>query len=463
MDLSTLTLTLKPHWENGTVAWTHMDFSFPADALGEAPEIRYPDKGFGGLIPFPEYDAFYVTDSEGALPYELVDSPNPLGNGAVPYKDINFKRAARGTVRWGYRALPRVLPENYRSSPYFDFRSEPGGMNGIGFFSFMLPKAGTRFHASVHWDMSEMPAGARGVFWRAVGDFELDTDTMEFMMGYYAAGLMNAVEDENFGVYWFGETDFDAKALAGKLSDLFHTYARFFHDENAVYRIFLRRDPFEVSGGGTAGTRSFLSGYSAISGVDMDRWYSTLAHEILHNWPDMEDERNYGEGTWYNEGCAEYFSTILPLRAGLTTPEYAAGQINDKVASRYLDNPYREVPNMGIAEVQWKDRRAQTIPYGRGCLYLANTDAELKRFCRGSIDDFVSIHNKLSPVTPEDWTAFIRERLGEDGIQKFEDMKAGKLFAPDPDAFDGRFDCREVDIEIDGKACKSYRWTVRSE
>lgn len=460
MELSTLTLTLKPHWENGTVAWTHIAFSFPAHALPEKPEIRYADKGFGGIIPFPEYDEFYLSDDRGDLAYTLIDSPNSMRNGTVLFKDILFEREAYGTVRWGYRALPRVLPENYRSSPYFDFRSEPNGMNGIGFFSFMLPKAGTKFHASVHWDMSEMPEGARGVFWCAADDFEIDTDTMEFMMGYYAVGLMNAVEDQSFGVYWFGETSFDAAALAAKLSALFHVFAEFFHDKNAVYRIFLRRDPFEASGGGTAGTRSFISGYSATGDVDMEQWYATLAHEILHNWPEMNDD-NYGEGTWYNEGCAEYYSTLLPLRAGLTKPEYAAKQINDKVAFRYLDNPYREVSNMDIAEVQWKDRRAQTVPYGRGCLYLANTDAELKRLNKGSIDDFISIHNKYNPITEEDWTAFIRERLGEDGIQKFENMKAGNLFAPAPDAFDGQFDCQAVDVELDGKHAKSYRWTVR--
>lgn len=460
MKLPTLTLTLKPHWEDGTIVWTQMDFSFEADALCAQPELRYPDGGFGGLIPFPVYDGFYLKDDVGDLPYALVDSPNPMGGGAIPYKDINLGRKASGTVHWGYRALPRVLPEGYRSSPYFDFRSEPGGMNGLGFFSFILPKEGTRFHAKAHWDMSEMPEGSRGVFWCTANDLDMDTDTTEFMMGYYAAGVMNAVEDENFGVYWFGETSFDAKKLAGQLADLFHTYAEFFHDENAVYRIFLRRDPFEYSGGGTAGTRSFLSGYSAISDVDMDKWYSTLAHEILHNWPHIDDD-NYGEGTWYAEGCAEYYSTILPLRAGLTTPEYAAGQINDKVAFRYLDNPYREVANMDIAEVQWKDRRAQTIPYGRGCLYLANTDAELKRLGKGSIDDIISLHGSNDLMTLDEWTNFIHQRLGEEGIRKFEDMKAGKLFTPDPDAFDGLFDCHEVDIEIDGKPARSYRWTIR--
>lgn len=459
MELNTLTLTLKPHWENGTVAWTHMDFAFTAQAFDSAALLRHANSGFNGLIPFAEYDSFYLEDDDGNLPFEITDSP--YTRGPITYKDIIFSRKAHGIVRWGYRALPRVLPEGYRTSPYFDFRSEPGGMNGLGYFSFILPsQSSMRFRASVQWDLSEMPQGSRGVFYRASDRITIDTYTDEFMMIYYAAGLMNAVEDENFGVYWFGDTTFDAKALAIKLSDLFHAYAKFFHDKDALYRIFLRRDPFKDSGGGTAGTRSFLSGYSESGEVNMNKWYSTLAHEILHNWPYMDDD-NCGEGTWYLEGCAEYYSTILPLRAGLTTPEYAADQINDKVAFRYLDNPYREIPNMEIADIQWKDRRAQTVPYGKGCLYLANTDAELRRLGKGSIDDIISVHNAHNLMTIEEWTAFIRDRLGEDGIQKFEDMKAGKLFAPDPDAFDGRFDCHAVDIEINGENTTSYRWTVR--
>lgn len=461
--MNQLTLTMRPHWEDGTVSYTEMEFTFPAEGLTGAPQLWRADQGFGGIIPFSEYDNFYLKDDLGDIPCEVKDIPEPYG--PVTMKGIHFGRDAEGTVSWGYRLMPRVLPEGYRSSPYFDFRSEPDGMNGLGFFAFILPQRGTEFHAHVHWDLSEMPEGARGIFYSANDDFEADTNVDEFMMIYFASGVINAIEEGGFGTYWFGDTDFDMTGLAEKMAALFVSYSEFFHDENAVYRVFLRRDPFEYSGGGTAGTRSFLSGYSALKPVNVDAWFSTLAHELLHNWPAMTDEDiEYGLGTWYNEGCAEYYSTMLPLRAGITAPEYAAGQINNKVGERYLDIvQYRELSNKEILEVQWKDRIAQPIQYGKGCLYLANTDAKLRRLGKGSVDDIVSIHDKNDQITLDEWLKFIEDRLGEEGLKDFEDMKAGRYLTPDPDAFDGRFDCCPIDIEKDGKTYTSYRWKVREQ
>lgn len=457
MDL--LTLCIRPRWADGTVGSTYLDFSFPADRLNEDIKIKFANDGFGGLIPFPEYNEFYLTDDRGDIPFELVD----IAGFARPiaYKGITFLRKPEGTIKWGYRIMPRVLPDDYRSSPYFDFRSEPGGMNGIGFFAFMLPNTKKSFHASVSWDLSEMPEGARGIFYSAGDTAEIDTDIEEFMMIYFASGMMNSIEKGNFGVYWFGDAEFDMNALTKKLADTFEAYAGFFHDEDTVYRVFLRRDPFKNSGGGTAGTRSFISGYSALVPTDLKKWYSVLAHEILHNWPEMDDH-NYGTGTWYNEGCAEYYSTVLPMRAGLVSPEYSGWQINSKIGERYLDvYQYREMSNMDLVEVQWKDRLAQPVTYGRGCLYLANTDAELRRLGKGSIDEIISVHDKKNQITLDEWKTFIRERLGQAGIDEFESMKSGRLITPDPDAFDGRFDFFPVEMEYEGTRFYTYRCKVR--
>lgn len=455
--MNELKLRLKPHWNDETVDYMWLYFEYPAEELTTSPEINYGDQGFGGLCPFPEYDHFSLSDDTGNIEFELRDAPSDYQ--AIEYKGIYFSRPAAGTVKWSYRLMPRVVPEGYRSSPYYDFRTEPLGMNGAGYFAFMLPPEKKEFHLNLRWDLSDMPDDARGVFNYACGDFERDMTSQELRMSYFAAGRMQAVETDNFGVYWFSDPDYpeaDMPALAKKLKDLYEYNSRFFNDENGIYRIFFRQDPFEISDGGSGGKRAFMIGYSSLGTTDWDRLYTVLCHEMIHNWPMMDDSIT-GTATWYNEGCAEYYSTMLPLRAGFADAEYEAVQINEKLGKRYYDNPLREMPNMKLPEIQWQDRRAQVVAYGRGMIYLANTDAELRRAGKGRIDDIITRYDWDNMITLEIWEKFIRDNLGEEGIKKYEEMKAGKLILPDPDAFDGRFEFYEEHITVDGETMTSYR------
>lgn len=458
--MNDLKLRLKPHWNEGTVDYMWLYYEYPAEELTTSPEIDYGDQGFGGLCPFPEYDHFSLTDDKGEIEYELKDSPSDYQG--IEYKGIYFSRPAEGQVKWSYRLKTRVLPEEYVASPYYDFRNEPLGVNGAGYFAFMLPPGRKEFVLDLIWDMSEMPEGSRGVFNYACGDFRKKFDSRELRMSYFAAGLMKAVETENFGVYWFSDPDTDMLPLAEKLKDLYLFNSKFFNDENGIYRIFFRRDPFEKSDGGSAAYRSFMAGYSAYGTTKWDRMYTLLCHEMIHNWPMMDDSIT-GTATWYNEGCAEYYSTMLPLRAGFASTEYEAVQINEKLGERYYDNPLRELSNMELARVQWQDRRGQVVPYGRGMIYLANTDAELKRAGKPSIDTIITSYNWDIQITLENWENFIRENLGEEGIRKFEEMKSGKLIIPDPDAFDGKFEFYEHEVEKDGITMTSYRCRAKQK
>lgn len=451
---NTLKLKLKPHWNDSTVDYMWLYFEYPAEQLTNSPELNRADQGFGGLCPFPEYDSFTLTDDKGELEYELKESPTDYN--MITYKGVYFSRPAEGTVRWSYRIYPRILPDGYRASPYYDFRAEPLGINGSGYFSFFLPPERKEFDLELKWDLSEMPEGSRGVWSYACGDFSKHLDSRQLRMSYYASGLMKAVENENFGVYWFSDPYTDMNSLALKLKDLYEYNSRFFNDENGTYRIFFRRDPFEISDGGSAAYRSFMIGYSSLGTTDWERLYTILNHEMIHNWP-MMDDSIAGTATWYNEGCAEYYCTMLPLRAGFVDAEYEAVQINEKLGKRYYDNPLREMSNDELAEIQWQDRRGQIVPYGRGMVYLANTDAELKRLGRPSIDTIITKYDWDNQITLEIWEDFIRSNLGEEGIRKFEEMKQGKLILPDPDAFDGRFEFYEYEIEVDGKTMTSYR------
>lgn len=450
-------LTLRPHWKNGSVAFMDVEASLSG---GEYPVgkrcLMFTDTVVG--IPFAEYEGLTLSDERGELPFEMREVP--LQGMPMHLQGLFWQREVQGELRWSYRVLPRILPKGYSSSPYYDFRAEPGGLNTAGLTFLIGPALNEQFHLKLHWDLADMPAEARGVASIGTGDLDMPCDGMTLRFQFYAVGVMNSDEQGEFGIYWFGETPFDIRGVSGRIRDLFAYMSDFFHDDSPVYRVFLRRDPFEKSGGGTATTRSFMSGYSEKVPIEVNNWFCTLAHEMVHNWPHMADVPS-GSGTWFMEGTAEYYSVLLPLRAGLTDAEETARQINRK-AARYYTYPGRETRDTELAKIWWKDRLAQPVPYGRGMVYLANTEAVLQRKGAGSIDEIITVHSKNNPMTEEIWTTFIRERLGEDGLCDYADMKAGKLLIPDPDSFGGLFRVTEEEIELNGVPARSFRWEVKS-
>lgn len=133
-----LTLLLKPRWGEDTVANMSVYAAYPASEFDKdlsKPALQYAEQAFGGLCPFPEWEDFSITDDLGDIPFEIKDIPSFYT--AATYKGIFFLRAPDGEVKWSMKLLPRVLPEGYRSSPYYDFRAEPLGLNGSNMFSII--------------------------------------------------------------------------------------------------------------------------------------------------------------------------------------------------------------------------------------------------------------------------------------------------------------------------------------
>ena len=460
--MDTLNLTLAPRWGNDTVMDMTIRGAFPASGIpadNAKPALDYSDQAFGGICPFPDYEELTISDDLGEVPWRLDAAPSCYS--AATFKGFYFERPVQGTVRWSYRILPRVLPEGYRSSPYYDFRAEPLGLNGSGMFAFILPNtenAQVRIH--LDWDLSNMPEGARGIWSYGEGSVEKVLSAWQIRLSLFNTGIMQSVEHGCFGVYWFSEPYFAVKDVAERLYPIYQYMADYFHDTGSSFRVFLRRDPFEISGGGSACPYAFISGYSAMGGMDADKWFNVLIHEMTHTWPSMADF-NVGEGTWFSEGCTEFYCTMLPYHGGFLDAEFTVKCINAKIQGRYYDNVHREMPNMEIPKIQWQDRRAQEVPYGRGFLYLANVDLQLRQAGKGSIDDIVVKYSVADPMPLQEWKDFVLERLGEKGLQEFEDMAAGKLMVPEPDLFGPEIVTVRDEIELNGKKTISYHWEVR--
>lgn len=453
-------IVLKPHWGSGSVM--SMDVSYVFDCLP-----RQEDEEICRLqletvtIPGCDPEDFRVRDDLGEVEVET-KTTNPY-----PYILKHWKagRSLEGTVCVDYRVRPRQLKPQDQCGPYFDFRAEEGGVNGAG-LSFLADFDEYQGKISLHWDLEDMPEGSRGVFTFGEGDVTIDGPMEMFSQSYYCAGRIRSIIQGDFGFYWLTEPDFDMDAIAEYTRTLFAGMQEFFHDTESIYRIFVRKDPFPRSGG-TALKRSYMFGWNETQPVSVADKQNILAHEMVHNWPHLNDNP-YGSTSWYSEGTAEFYSIMLPLRMGLITVDAALEELQ-KRTDQYYTNPTRHMENLEAARICWQDRRAQRIPYGRGLFFLANTDVLIRRATRGrkSLDDVmlrilekdregVVLGNQVFLET-------VKETAGLDVSADLESMCKGIHFAPLEDGFDGHFSMQETEVpEADtGKLVTSYCWTVR--
>jgi hypothetical protein len=435
-------LLLKPHQSAGKVDYVdvRMSIEHPAIALG-AVLVQMPL--VVASIPTARYDgdAIHARDDQGDLALTQKDeTPGPF----LSPRDWIATRATTGTVVLNFRALPRIITEKTRNGPLFDLREEAGGMEGAGFTFVPVPLAKDPYRLHVHWDLSDMPAGARGVWSLGEGDANTVRPANVLQESFYFAGSVKSYPADGsgkFAMYWLSEPPFDATAVATMIKRLYDYMTAFFHDDpNATYRIFVRHSPVKSGGGGggTALTRSFMFGYGNLRAPTVDGLEALIAHEMTHNWPSLEGD--HADTSWYTEGTAEYYSILLSYRAGLITPQKFLELVNGR-AKGYYENPLQTLTNRQAEQIYWKDSRAGHVPYGRGWMYFAGVDAEIrtKSHDKRSLDDLVlAILDRQrhgQSATPDDWRNLVVAELGPDGGTQYDDMVQGKRLTPPANTF----------------------------
>jgi predicted metalloprotease with PDZ domain len=140
-------------------------------------------------------------------------------------------------------------------------------------------------------------------------------------------------------------------------------------------------------------------------------------------------------GQWYGEGIAVHYQGLLPLRAGMITPDDFLTDLN-ATARRYYTNALNDTPDREIAARFWEDTRIRTLPYDRGAMYFAVLDGRIRRASGGthSLDDLINEMVRRRrvglPMDEAAWLDLIGKELGEDGQRLHADMLAGKLMLP---------------------------------
>lgn len=434
-----LDLVMKPHAtgnENSYIA-VRMTLESPQAATGET-LIHIPLKIVG--IPTARYDGNAITAQDDSGPLELSAEDEPPTPQWV-YRHWKVTRATVGDVIITYKAPPRQVSANTNNGPLFDLREEAGGFAGAGVGFLVLPVKEGPYQVHLTWDLADAPAGSRGEWSLADGNTTVEVPAQVLAFSYYAVGPLHsipAMADGKFGLFWLAQPSFDMAALGERIRSLYGTLSTFFGDTNSSYRVFTRQNPYEGTGG-SALAHSFMFGYHPQSQPTIDDLQDLLAHEMTHNWPEMDGE--HGDTAWYSEGTAEYYSLLLSHRGGqLSTDKYLA-DLNER-ADAYYSNPYVNLTNPQAAKIFWTDPIAQTVPYGRGFLYLMNTDAQIRARSHGkhSLDDVVlelnqrKVHSQPHGI-PE-WLALVGQEIGPARTKsEYDAMVAGTTLVPPKNRF----------------------------
>ena len=178
-----------------------------------------------------------------------------------------------------------------------------------------------------------------------------------------------------------------------------------------------------------------MFGYHAPSRPTVDQLQELLAHEMAHNWPAMQGE--HGETAWYSEGAAEYYSLVFAHRAGLLDRAGLLREVNQR-ATNYYTHPFRSLSNAEAAQRFWSDPFVQQVPYGRGFLYLAQTDAAIRRASNGrkSLDDIVrAIRARQVAGQPYGipvWLELVGAEIGREAAERdYRRMTSGAAIPPE--------------------------------
>lgn len=428
-----LDLVLSPHAAGGDASYMGVKMTLQAPALKAGdPLVRAPMRLVG--IPMPRFDgdAIQARDDAGAIPLTASEEP-PTPQGV--YRRWSVGRTTVGDVVISYKAPPRQVTAATNNGPLFDLREQDGGLAGSGHGVVVTPVAPGPYRVKLNWDLSALAAGSRGVWSLGEGQVETVVPSDVLAFSYYYAGPLKsspAQGDDHFAFYWLGEPPFDAPKFGGNMKALFNSMASFFNDEAGSYRVFVRRNPYDGAGG-TALARSFMFGYPP-GGAAVEDLQGLVSHEMAHTWPSMQGE--HGETSWYTEGMAEYYSTVLSWRSQAIDTDRLLKTFNDR-ASAYYSNPYVRATSAVAAEKFWTDPVAQTVPYGRGWLYLQQTDAQIREASGGkrSLDDIAKeIRRRQVAEEPYGipvWLELVGKEIGvEKAKAGYDAMTSGALLIP---------------------------------
>ncbi len=375
-----------------------------------------------------------IEDEKGALAYSVIEEETPQ----VTFEKRIVRRSTQGDIVIAYQVKLNKADKN----PVFDLGYEDGGMNGSG-MTFLPYFPEGDYEITMDWDMQHCPEDYKAIWSYGEGQVVHMGTHESLSETFYAVGPYQSVVKDKCGFYWLAHDGFDGEAVGEFVMTFFVKIAAFFKDHSEPYQVIGRKLPEAKTGrnkkGGTALKRSFMFVYAEENPPETDEIKFLFPHEMVHNWITLNDNP-FGTCTWYVEGTAEFYSTVLPYEWGIITRQQLMDNLNKK-AHDYYENPMNQLPNLEVGKRLFKDGEATLVPYGRGFFYLLKIDEMIRQETKDekSLDDIVLAileKTQAGQVCGNDtWLEEVKKQTGLDLSQDFKAMQAGALQVPSVSRF----------------------------
>lgn len=290
------------------------------------------------------------------------------------------------------------------------------------------------------------------------GDLETLRDT--FVMAGDLARTNH--RDGPVSMWWLTATPDESSSFTQMLRRIYDAMADTFEGERSPYRVFLRASPF---GGSAASAHqvSFVMTVSIDAPPEAKLLHETLSHELVHEWVRLDGDDV--EVAWLNEGVADYYGLLVPLREHQIDAATFAEQVNRASVTAYA-GPLRHLTGAEAHALYWSDLRAHRLLYARGMFYLADLDARLREATGGErcVDDLVKSLRQMQAggraAGRDEWCAMATELLGPDEAQKFEAAADGRARLG-ARTFSPELQQQTVDVTVLEETCAIPRWRPR--
>lgn len=382
-----------------------------------------------GALSRPE--TLVAEDAAGPLPLTIEEDPVDPSDFRQDRRWL-AARATQGDVTVRYTIEPRLITSATRPGPLIDTRTELTGFYGSGNTMLALPVSGWPREVALDWNLEDLTPGARAASSLGEGDVTATVTAQNLNNSFFFAGPLRSQPEDgagDFAVYWITPPAFDLQDAATWTQEAYTYFNGFFGASDTPFRIFMRTTE-RFQGGGGGGFNSFIFGTVEGEDRDPDEVRGLLAHEALHHFVG-----GYGDGggaggqQWYSEGVTNYYTVVLPYRAGLTSLEHYINDFNG-YAKSYYTNPQSDLSNTEVTRLFFADGNAQIVPYNRGPLYVALVDARIRAASGGElrvdnlIFDFIDGQKEVEDGVAL-WHDLAEVYLGEAGSAEFRAMMEG--------------------------------------
>lgn len=291
------------------------------------------------------------------------------------------------------------------------------------------------------------------------------------MQGWYLAGRAGrfpATGDRNgFSATWLGIPPYDPAAEMAWAGDAYTWLGKFFGylAPPPRYRVFIRAVP-PPNAGGTALGPSFMTAPRPASdrGAAPVSPRSVFLHEMIHMWVGGIDAPA-GVSSWFSEGLTTYYTRLLALRAGYTSVDEYARDVNDAMSDYYGSSALNMTAEQ-ITAIGFTNNQIREMPYVRGAYYFADLDARIRARSGGrrKLDDVLlplfARRAKGERFDHAAWLDIVGRELGPEAQQRFKDVVLnGATLQPDEHAFGPCLKRELRTYEADGRpAVQGFAW-----